>query len=73
LAESHKLDPWPLDEGSRPKSGKLRLNLYDTILEGKSIDSGQKQRVQRRDYDLENQDASQVQGRIRLKDSIRFK
>jgi hypothetical protein len=23
----HKLDPQPLDEGPRPKSGKLRLNL----------------------------------------------
>jgi hypothetical protein len=36
--ESHKLDPWPLDEGPRPKSGKSRLNLHGTILEGKSID-----------------------------------
>jgi hypothetical protein len=35
--ESHKLDPWPLDEGPRPKSGKSRLNLHGTILEGKSI------------------------------------
>jgi hypothetical protein len=35
--ESIKLDPWPLDEGPRPKSGKLRLNLHGTILEGKSI------------------------------------
>jgi hypothetical protein len=26
-----------LDEGPRPKSGKLRLNLHDTFLEGKSI------------------------------------
>jgi hypothetical protein len=23
LDESHKLDPWPLDEGERPKSGKI--------------------------------------------------
>jgi hypothetical protein len=37
--ESHKLNPWwwPLDEGPRPKSGKSRLNLHDTNLEGKSI------------------------------------
>jgi hypothetical protein len=42
LAESHKLDPLPLDEDPRPKSGKLRLNLHGTILEGKSIGSGQK-------------------------------
>ncbi len=37
LDESHKLDPWPLDEGGRPKSGKSRLNLHGTILERKSI------------------------------------
>jgi hypothetical protein len=37
LADSHKLDPWSLDEDLRPKSGKPRLNLHDTILEGKSI------------------------------------
>jgi len=35
--KSHKLDPWPLDEGPRPKSGKSRLNLDGTIFEGKSI------------------------------------
>jgi len=29
---------WPLDKGPRPKSGKSRLNLHGTILEGKSID-----------------------------------
>ncbi len=37
MAESHKLDTWPSNEGLRPKSGKLRLNLHGTILEGKSI------------------------------------
>jgi hypothetical protein len=31
MDESHKLDPWHLDEGPRPKSGKLRLNLNDII------------------------------------------
>jgi hypothetical protein len=36
LAESHKLDPTPLDEGPRPKSGKSRLNLNSTVSEGKS-------------------------------------
>ncbi len=39
MVESHKLDPWPLVEGLRPKSGKLRLNLHGTIFEGKSIGS----------------------------------
>jgi hypothetical protein len=33
LDESHKLDPWPLDEGPRPKGDKSRLNLHGTILE----------------------------------------
>jgi hypothetical protein len=28
-----------LDKDQRPKSGKLRINLHDTILEGKSSDS----------------------------------
>ncbi len=37
MDESHELDPWPLDEGPRPKGGKSRLNLHDTILERKSI------------------------------------
>jgi hypothetical protein len=39
LGESHKADPWPLDEGLGPKSGKLRLNLHGTILDGKSSTS----------------------------------
>jgi hypothetical protein len=30
------LDPQPLIEGPRPKSGKLRLNLHGAILEGRS-------------------------------------
>jgi len=42
LDECHKLNPWPLDEGPRPKSGKSRLNLHGTILEGKSIGLDQK-------------------------------
>jgi hypothetical protein len=36
LDESHKLNPRPLDEGPRPKSGKSRLNLNSTVSEGKS-------------------------------------
>jgi hypothetical protein len=54
LAENCKLDPWPLDEGPRPKSGKSRLNLRGTILEGKS--NGPKQKEKRAD-DLKMQDA----------------
>jgi hypothetical protein len=45
LDESHKLDPRPLDEGPRPKSGKLSLNLHGIILEGKLIGSNHKRKL----------------------------
>jgi hypothetical protein len=32
------LDPWPLDEGQRPKL-QIKANLHGSILEGKSIGS----------------------------------
>jgi hypothetical protein len=35
LVESLKLVPRPLDEGPRPKNGKLRLNLRGTYFGGK--------------------------------------
>jgi hypothetical protein len=41
------LNPWPLDEGPRPKSGKSRLNLHGTILEGKSIGLNPKKKKKR--------------------------
>jgi hypothetical protein len=53
--ESTKLDPWPLNEGPRPRSGKLRLNLHGTILEGKSIGLDPPKRLKRRAHDLKNQ------------------
>jgi hypothetical protein len=73
LAESHKLDPRPSDEGPTPKSDESKLNLQGTILEGKS--SGfdpqkKKQRAQSKAYDLEKQHA---RGMVQLKDSICFK
>jgi hypothetical protein len=46
LAESHKLGPLPLDERPWPKSGKLKLNLHGTYLEGKSIGSNPKKDLQ---------------------------
>ncbi len=60
LNESHKLDPWSLDEGPCPKSDKSRLNLHDTILEGKSIglDPKKKKKLKWKAHDLKNQDAS---------------
>ncbi len=42
------MDPWPLDVGPRPKSGKSRLNLHGTILKGKSIGLNQKTNKQKR-------------------------
>ncbi len=35
MVKSFKLVPRPLDEGPRPKSGKLRLNLHGTYFGGK--------------------------------------
>jgi hypothetical protein len=58
LLESHKLDPLK-DEGTSLKSGKSRLNLHDSILEGKSIGlDPQTKKPQSRAHDLENGDAS---------------
>jgi hypothetical protein len=52
LDESHKLDPQPLHEDPRPKSGKSRLNLSGTILEEKSFGSDQKEiKLKRRAHD----------------------
>jgi hypothetical protein len=42
LVESFKLVPRPLDEGPKPKSGKLRLNLHGISFRGKPIGSEQK-------------------------------
>jgi len=44
----------------RPKSGKSRLNLHCTILEGNSIGSNHKpkKRSQKKVHDLENQDTT---------------
>ncbi len=46
-----------MDEGPKPKSGKLRLNLHGTILEGKSIGWEKKREFKIKAHDLENQDA----------------
>jgi hypothetical protein len=44
-----------LDEGAKPKSGKPRLNLPGTILEGKSIGLNPKKKLKRRVHHLHNQ------------------
>jgi hypothetical protein len=63
LAESHKLDPHPLDESPRPESGKSRLNRHGTILDGKSDGLNQnKKGANWRAHDLKNQDTRQGPG-----------
>jgi hypothetical protein len=47
-----------LDEGPRPKSHKLSLNLDVIILERKLIGSNPKKKLKRRAHELKNQDAS---------------
>jgi len=46
-----------LDEGPRPKSGKLRLNLHGTCSGGKINWFGPKNSAIRRAPDLENQES----------------
>ncbi len=56
LVESFKLIPRPLDEGPRPKSGKLRLNLHGTCFGVKFNWFGPKNSAKRR-VDLETQES----------------
>ncbi len=55
--ESFKWVPWPLDEGPRPKSGKLRLNLHGTYFGGKINWLRPKNSAKKRAPDLENQES----------------
>jgi hypothetical protein len=72
LAESHKLDPQPLDEGPRPKSGKERLKLHD--MEEKSIGWDKKKKELKVELIIwRTKLHAKVQGRVQLKDSICFK
>jgi len=57
LVEGFKLVSRPLDEGPRPKSGKLRLNLHGTCFGGKINWFGPKNSAKRRAPDLENQES----------------
>jgi hypothetical protein len=66
-----------LDECPRPKSGKSRLNLHGTILEGKSIGSDpKKKKKQELKGELmiwRTKMQARVQRKVQLKDSICFK
>jgi hypothetical protein len=58
VAESHKLDPRPLDEYPRPTSGQIKAKLTWHHFEGKINWFGPpKKKAQRRARGLENQDA----------------
>jgi hypothetical protein len=54
----YKLGPRPLDGSPKPKSGRSKLNLCGTILEGKSIGLNQKKELKNRVHDLKKQEAS---------------
>jgi hypothetical protein len=56
LVKSFKFVPRPLDEGPRPKSGKLRLNLNGTCVGGKINLLGPKNSAERRAPDLEKEE-----------------
>ncbi len=59
LIKSFKLVPRPSDQGPRPKSGKLRLNLYGTCFGGKINRFGPKNSAKRRTPDFKNQESGQ--------------
>jgi len=56
--KAFKLGPRPFNEGPRPKSGKLRLNLNGTCSGGKINWFRPKKNAERRAPDLENQESS---------------
>jgi hypothetical protein len=73
LVESFKLVPRPLDEGPRPKSGKLGLNLHGTFLEGKSIGLDPKIMLKGEILIWRTKNQARNHGTVQLKDSICFK
>jgi hypothetical protein len=76
LAESQKLEPWPLDEDPRPKSGKSRLNLHGIILErfNQLRPPKEKKKILKGELMIwRTKMQTRVQGKVQLKDSICFK
>jgi hypothetical protein len=57
IGQNFKLVPRPVDEGPRPKSEKLSLNLHGTCFGGKIIWFGPKNNAKTRAPDLENQES----------------
>ncbi len=69
LVESFKLVPMPLEEGPRPKSGKLKLNMAP-VLEGKSIGSDQNTMLKGELLIWRTKNQARDPGTLQLKDSI---
>jgi len=67
------LVPRPLDEGPRPKSGKLRLNYMAPVLKGKSLGLQAKAVLKGELLIWRTKNEAKDQGRVQLKDSICFK
>jgi len=65
------LVPRPLDEGPRPKSGKLRL-IWPPVLEGKSIGWDQKTVLKGELLIWRAKNQARDPGTLQLKDSICF-
>jgi hypothetical protein len=65
--------PRPLDEGPRPKSGKLRLNLHDTCFGGKINWFGPKKSAKGEFLIWRTKNQARDQGTVQFKDSICFK
>jgi hypothetical protein len=74
LVKSFKLVPRPLDDGPRPKSGKLKLLTYMApFLEGKSIGLDQKTVPKGELLIWRTKNQAREQSTVELKDSICFK
>jgi hypothetical protein len=71
LVESFKLVPWPLDEGPRQKSGKLRL-IWLLFWREKSIGLDQKTVLKGELLIWRTKNQARDPGTLQLEDSICF-
>jgi hypothetical protein len=73
LDESHKLDPWSLDEGPRPKEWQIMDKPTWHHFEGKSLGSTQNKSSKWELIIWRHKVQTRVQGKVQLKGSICFK
>jgi hypothetical protein len=75
LDESHKLAPWPLDEGPRPKSGKIKAipTWHNSGGKINRFRPKTKKELKRRAHDWRTKLQARVQDGVGLEDSICFK